>query len=248
MDARRLGPRHLRSPRRRLHPEIGVYLGNAVATLSAVPTTASASGACPQGTNVDFGVVAGTTYRIAVGGADGGRFELHLIAAAGHLRLLTVRTGGEGSGTVASNPAGIACGTTCRYDFAAGTPLTLVAEAIPGSVFAGWAGGGCAGTGPCTVDVRADSTVTAMFATATDSGTGASDEMSGGGSGSGGSDGVPTIPAKPKPPLKCHRGSRRSARRANSAASRRRRRRSTASTEARRLIISAFALPRNQHG
>jgi hypothetical protein len=38
-------------------------------------------------------------------------------------------------------------------------------RADTGSTFAGWSGGGCAGTGPCTVTIGAATTVTANFTT-----------------------------------------------------------------------------------
>lgn len=75
---------------------------------------------------------------------------------------------GAGSGTVASNPAGISCtgATTCPAVFANGTSVTLTAT---GSGFAGWSGGtgnaaGCTGTGPCVIsNLSGNSGVTATF-------------------------------------------------------------------------------------
>jgi hypothetical protein len=145
-------------------PEVGVYNGGALASLTAVPTDSSAA-ACAKGSTVDFTAVAGTTYRIAVGGSEGGSLVFRLLAPGSRLRLLTLRTGGTGSGSVSSSSNGIACGARCRYDFPSGTTLALVAEPAPGSDFVGWSGGGCGGvTGACTVDFHSDATVTAMFA------------------------------------------------------------------------------------
>jgi uncharacterized repeat protein (TIGR02543 family) len=79
--------------------------------------------------------------------------------------VLSVTKGGTGSGTVTSNPVGIACGATCSASFAHGTSVTLTASAAGGSTFAGWAGSGCAGTGPCTVAMSAARAVTATFNT-----------------------------------------------------------------------------------
>jgi hypothetical protein len=143
-------------------PALGVFTGDELAALAPV-SVADVDGECARGTTIEFSAVAGATYRIAVGGAEGGRVELHLVSAASNLRLLTVRTGGEGSGTVSSEPAGIACGAICHYNLSAGTSLTLVAQPASGSEFEGWAGGGCSGGGACTVDVSSDSTVTAKF-------------------------------------------------------------------------------------
>lgn len=79
---------------------------------------------------------------------------------------LTVEKSGTGSGTVTSSPAGIDCGSSCSTSsssFAAGTAVTLTATPDSGSAFAGWSGGGCSGTGPCTVTMSSDQTVTATF-------------------------------------------------------------------------------------
>jgi hypothetical protein len=51
----------------------------------------------------------------------------------------------------------------CSASYDNGTPVTLTAT--PGFLYAftGWNGGGCSGTGPCTVTLRANTTVTATF-------------------------------------------------------------------------------------
>lgn len=79
--------------------------------------------------------------------------------------LLTVSK--TGNGTVTSSPYGISCGGTCSYTF--GTPQTVVltATADSGSIFTGWSGGGCSGTGTCVVSLANNTTVTATFATTT---------------------------------------------------------------------------------
>src|SRR5262249_56039304 len=74
-----------------------------------------------------------------------------------------VAKGGSGSGTVRLNPGGINCGLTCSATFDSGTAVTLTASPAIGSTFAGWSGGGCSGTGNCTVTLTADTTVTARF-------------------------------------------------------------------------------------
>jgi hypothetical protein len=78
---------------------------------------------------------------------------------------LQVTKNGTGSGTVTSSPSGISCGTTCSRSFSGGTTVTLTAAAASGSVFGGWSGGGCAGTGSCTVQINNNVTVTATFNT-----------------------------------------------------------------------------------
>jgi DNA-binding beta-propeller fold protein YncE len=80
-------------------------------------------------------------------------------------RTLTVTPTGLGgaAGTIRSVPAGIDCGSSCSHAYARGAPLTLAAEAAPGSVFLGW--GGCEGTSgaTCTLTLGSDRTVVAAF-------------------------------------------------------------------------------------
>ncbi|TGO03291.1 hypothetical protein PN36_09445 [Candidatus Thiomargarita nelsonii] len=78
-------------------------------------------------------------------------------------RTLTINKSGTGSGTVTSSPPGINCGTDCSHDYNQGTSVTLTAQADSGSTFTGWSGGGCSGTGSCTVTMNNDLTVTATF-------------------------------------------------------------------------------------
>ncbi|MEN6422804.1 MAG: choice-of-anchor Q domain-containing protein, partial [Smithella sp.] len=82
------------------------------------------------------------------------------------------------NGTVASNPSGINCGSTCSADYESGTSVTLTASPNSGYTFAGWLGGGCSGTGTCTVTMNEATFVTANYTipvynlTVTKSGTG----------------------------------------------------------------------------
>jgi Right handed beta helix region/Divergent InlB B-repeat domain len=80
---------------------------------------------------------------------------------------LTVVRAGLGNGSVTSAPAGIACGTRCSASFPSGSTIALTATPTAGAVFAGWSGGGCSGTGICTVTPTSATTVTATFASAT---------------------------------------------------------------------------------
>ena len=75
---------------------------------------------------------------------------------------LKVTLDGSGTGTVTSGPPGIDCGSTCSTQFDEGTEVKLTAAADFGSVFTGWTGA-CVGTGPCTVTLAADTSVTATF-------------------------------------------------------------------------------------
>jgi hypothetical protein len=77
---------------------------------------------------------------------------------------LTVTRSGDGSGTVASAPGGIACGTACANGFLAGTTVTLTAKPDAGSAFMGWSGD-CSGAQlTCTVSIDAVRNVGASFA------------------------------------------------------------------------------------
>jgi hypothetical protein len=70
-----------------------------------------------------------------------------------------------GSGTVTSNPAGIACSAgTCSASFPSGTGVTLTPS---GGSLTGW-GGACAGTGTCSVTMTANRAASATFSAAPD--------------------------------------------------------------------------------
>ena len=73
---------------------------------------------------------------------------------------LTVTKSGTGAGTITSAPAGISCGADCTEPYTNGTSVTLTAAPAVGSTFTGWSGGGCTGTGTCTVSITAPITVT----------------------------------------------------------------------------------------
>ena len=75
---------------------------------------------------------------------------------------LTISKAGTGTGTVTS-PTGISCGTVCSQVVNVGTTVSLTAAAATGSTYTGWSGGGCSGTGTCTAQLMADTTITATF-------------------------------------------------------------------------------------
>lgn len=69
-------------------------------------------------------------------------------------------------GSVASQPAGIDCGSTCTARYTSGTVVVLTARAAAGQVFSGW-GGACTGTAStCSVTMDQARDVTAAFAAA----------------------------------------------------------------------------------
>jgi uncharacterized repeat protein (TIGR01451 family) len=73
---------------------------------------------------------------------------------------------GNGSGSVASDPAGIDCGTTCSNSYNYTSTVTLTATADTGSTFMGWEGD-CVGTLPCSITIDAAKNVTATFSLVT---------------------------------------------------------------------------------
>ncbi|HEY5708518.1 MAG TPA: hypothetical protein VIS51_03915, partial [Solirubrobacterales bacterium] len=80
--------------------------------------------------------------------------------------LLTLTKTGGGTGTVKSSVAGINCGAICSTTKAAyyqGEVVELTATQGKGSAFKGWSGGGCSGTGTCTVTMSEARGVTAEF-------------------------------------------------------------------------------------
>jgi len=76
---------------------------------------------------------------------------------------LMVDLAGAGSGTVASDPAGLSCQDGCTGSFSWDQQIALTANPDATSVFAGWSGAGCEGTGACVIDFTQDLTVTANF-------------------------------------------------------------------------------------
>lgn len=91
---------------------------------------------------------------------------------AGTENVLSVTGAGTGTGTVSGGDifCTISDGSesgTCAQPVPEGTSVTLTAEAEPGYGFAGWNGGGCSGTGDCTVTMGAsDVNVEATFTSA----------------------------------------------------------------------------------
>jgi Divergent InlB B-repeat domain len=76
--------------------------------------------------------------------------------------IVSLSVSKKGNGTVTSTPSGISCGTTCSFNFLAGTVVSLRATPTAGFTFSGWIGG-CTGTATCTVTLSSTTTVTAIF-------------------------------------------------------------------------------------
>jgi|GEM_PF-2268334 len=70
---------------------------------------------------------------------------------------------GAGNGRITSQPTGLDCTANCSEEFDQGSTITLTALPEAGSIFEGWSGAGCTGTGTCEIDVTGDLQVTATF-------------------------------------------------------------------------------------
>ena len=77
---------------------------------------------------------------------------------------LSVSKDGTGSGTVASDPAGISCGVDCSQTYHGGVTVTLTATPDPGSTFLGWSDPTCGTNASCAVIIEEDESLTATFA------------------------------------------------------------------------------------
>ena len=117
-------------------------------------------------THTDPTIADSTTYCYRVRAFDAIAYSAYSNVACGasaHSFSLGVVKLGAGTGTVISTLSGIICGATCFGSYASGTAVTLTATPATGSTFTGWSGGGCSGTGPCTVTLTTGTTLTATF-------------------------------------------------------------------------------------
>jgi Divergent InlB B-repeat domain/NHL repeat len=72
-------------------------------------------------------------------------------------------TGGSGEGSIDGDLAGVDCASSCEADVRSAAQVTLTAIPEGDSVFAGWSGAGCSGTGECTVQMSEAHSVSASF-------------------------------------------------------------------------------------
>jgi hypothetical protein len=80
---------------------------------------------------------------------------------------LSITKDGDGTGSVNSNPPGIACGNYCSTTFAPGTVVTLYISTPAGSLFTAWSGD-CSGTAlSCQITMNSSKSVTAAFMSTT---------------------------------------------------------------------------------
>jgi hypothetical protein len=98
-----------------------------------------------------------------VGAAFGG-VPLPDLDESGPDVFIRFRVGRVGTGAGDVQAAGIDCGARCSVDARYGSPLDLTATPQAGSRFAGWRGGGCAGSGAtCSITVGATTRQEAVF-------------------------------------------------------------------------------------
>jgi lysyl endopeptidase len=99
---------------------------------------------------------------------EDGFSEIHVASLAAPNRVrLTAQRSGLGTGTVVSQPFGIACGDECAAMFVEAAVVSLTAIPSPGSRFRGWGAGtgnaNCTGLGPCVINLNAESSIQAIF-------------------------------------------------------------------------------------
>ena len=88
-----------------------------------------------------------------------------IVAAGTPSYILTVTKSGTGSGTITPSTGTLTwAGNTGTATYTSDTSVTLTASASSGSIFSGWSGEGCSGTGTtCTVSITQARNVTTTF-------------------------------------------------------------------------------------
>ena len=168
-------------------PACGSPSGGFTITAAKAGTATGTVGSSPAGINCgtacSYTYPAGTAVALAAtpasgsifsgwtsGGCSGtdpctlaGNGSVTVTAAFAVVPTYTLTVKKSGSGTVSSSPGGISCGSTCSASYASGSTVTLTAAPGRGAKFNGWSGGGCSGTGKCTVTLNSAMSVTASF-------------------------------------------------------------------------------------
>ena len=141
-----------------------------IATSADTNGTITPTATVPYGSNSTVTVTADPTYHIASVIVDGISQSIpdpklftttfsnvtasHMVSAtfAVDSRAVSVTVAGTAPGRVVSTPQGIDCSTgTCLYQFDVTAAVTLSPQVTAGTSFSGWSGGGCSGTGLCTI-------------------------------------------------------------------------------------------------
>jgi PKD repeat protein len=123
-------------------------------------------GSTASGPTASHSYASSGVYTVTLTVKDDGAFSYSTthevtVAAPNPQRTLTVVLPGGGSGIVTGS--GISCSETCTHKYADGESVTLNAAPSPGSIFSGWSGESCTGTGSCELTMSADREVTATF-------------------------------------------------------------------------------------
>jgi hypothetical protein len=148
--------------------------GTVTSSDGAINCGSTCSADYDSGTSVTLTAVANSGYTFtgwSVGGCTGTGTCIVSMTAATSVTAnygttqynLTVAKSGTGTGTVTGSDGFINCGSTCSVNYESGKAVALTALANSGSVFSGWSGGGCSGTGTCTATMTAAKSVTATF-------------------------------------------------------------------------------------
>jgi len=149
--------------------QINVDGGGMVTSDRGIVCNATCSLSLPENAAVTLTASPGpTTIFAGWGGACSGTTTCSVtlakssaVNASFALPILTVTRIGDGTGTVASNPSGLNCGS-CTLAVPRDSRVTLLATPAFGSAFGGWTGA-CGGTGSCSLAVTGNLTVGARF-------------------------------------------------------------------------------------
>src|SRR5262249_4011474 len=123
-------------------------------------TSSSAGVATVSSTGLVTAVAPGTTT-ITMTDSFGNTGSTTITVAT--MENLSIVRQGDGSGTVTSNPAGIACAPTCTATFVGGSQVTLTAAANADTNFTGWTGCDSVSGAACIVTMTGTRNVTAIF-------------------------------------------------------------------------------------
>lgn len=140
----------------------GYSVTNAWSKVSG-PGTVTFASSTKTVTDVTFSVAGTYTVRLTSTDGDLTTTADTVVTVLPSPLTLKVQLSGTGSGTVTGS--GITCGSDCSETYSSVTSVTLTATPSSGSTFIGWVGGGCTGTGTCTLTVDSAKTVAAFFDT-----------------------------------------------------------------------------------